>query len=1091
MTELPSEPPRGDERGAAASPPPLLQPVDFDPFAGEPVAAAAVSRHALTPPQREVLAAVQMGPHAQCAFNLCYVLHLAGPLSAVSMRQAMQRVVDRHAALRMCVSPDDHEQVIHERLVADLPHVDLSGLEPAAQQQALAELQAQETGTPFDLHVAPLWRAQVLSWAADRHALVLSVHHLASDGWSSSVLFGDLARAYAAERFGMTPQWPAALAYEDYLAWQGSAESQARQRESLAWWAVCHRDPAAPIALPTDHARPPLKTYPCRTAVLPIEPTLATAVRKLGARHGCTPFATLLAVFAGQLARLSGSRDLVIGVPMAAQALLDHGHVIAHGAHTVPLRLEVDVERPFADHLAAVRRALLDAQAHQEAGFGQLVRELSLPRDPSRTPLVDVLFNVDRLGAPFDFGELRLERVDTPKAFMNAELWLDVVDDGQALTLHGACRESLYEPDTLRRWLHAFRHALARLVDDPALPLAVACAPAGDEQAQLDRFNATRRAVDDRARLEVLVQRQAERTPRAVALRCEDRVLSYAELDARANGVAFALQAEGVAPGDRVGLFCGRHEGMVVGVLGILKAGAAYVPLDPAYPDERLVFMAEDAQLRLVACDAQTEAGWPVPAGRRLRLDDCPPRAQAPALPAADDAPAYVIYTSGSTGRPKGVVVRHRSVVNFLDSVVRVPGLSAEDRMAAVAPLSFDISVFDLFAPLSVGASVVLVTRAEARDGLALSRRLADSGATLMQATPTTWRLLIDAGWQACSGFRAFSGGEALAPELARALQQRGAEVWNFYGPTETTVYSTCGAVGEVADGVRIGRPIANTSVHVLDERLRPLPLGAVGEICIGGDGVAVGYHGRPELTAERFVADPRHAGQRLYRTGDRGRWHGDGTLECLGRIDHQVKLRGHRIEPGEIEAVLLRQPGVRGALVVLRAERPAEEHLVAYVVGDTPDPRALREALRRQLPEVMLPRHVVPIEAWPLLPNGKIDRQALPPPQATPAPAAMPAADALDGPEAVVAAIWRRLLGVADVRASDNFFDLGGHSMLAARAAQEMQQALGHPVGVPRLVMETLEQLARPSAGAAGKLPELPREGGWWRRWVGARRGG
>jgi amino acid adenylation domain-containing protein len=1072
---------------------PPMQAVEFDPFAQPPgEAPAAPALLPLSATQRELYAAVQMGPQAHCAFNLAYVLDLRGPFSLPSLQSALQLVVDRHAALRMRILPDGQAQELLPRTAVALPMLDLKSLGEAEQQDALAEVVEAETHTPFDLQQAGLWRARVLELAQQHHLLVFTVHHLASDGWSSSVLFGDLAAAYAADRFGMPARLPEALRYEDYLQRQHSAEWRADEQRSRDYWMARHSPPAHPLSLPADHPRPAFKTYACSQARVTLDAALSAALRKLGARHGCTLFVTLLAVCQGLVARLCGSTDVVIGVPMANQALLDNGHVVAHGANTVPLRLAVELERPFGDWLPQVRRSFLDAQAHQHLSFGNLVHALKLPRDPSRTPLVDVLFNIDRIGAPFDFGELRLERIHTPKAFGNAEWSVNVIDNGRELVVECDYNSTLFDAPTPQRWLDLYQHALQRLVAEPALTLAQALAPSPAETALLACWNDTAADYPQQTRLEDAFAQVVARDPDAAALWCAGYRTSYRELDGMANGVAHALRAAGVMPGDRVGLYCGRTQAMVAGVLGVLKAGAAYVPLDPAYPDERLALMTADAQLRLVACDAQTEADWRFGAVRLLRLDRCEPAARAPASAGAAADPAYVIYTSGSTGTPKGVVIAHRSVMNFVSSVARRPGIAAQDRLAAVATLSFDMSVLDLFLPLTTGASIVLVDRAEVQDGQRLAERLRSSGATVMQAAPSIWRLLLDAGWPGSPGFCAFVGGEALPPDLAVALAARCAALWNFYGPTETTVYSSCWPVPREPAAIRVGTPVANTQIHILDEQLRPLPLGAVGEICIGGDGVALGYHARPELTAERFVPDAQHPHWRLYRTGDLGRWHNDGTLECLGRNDQQIKLRGYRIELGEIESALMRAPGVERACVMLREDTPGDARLVAYVVrpggaGSGPmDPRAWREELRRRLPEFMLPSHVLDIPSLPLLPNGKIDRHQLP------APASVaPTTDAtvhapvptLTPNEEAVAAIWRQLLQLEAIGPSDNFFDLGGHSLLAARASQALEARLGFKVGVPRLVMETLAQIAQKSANEGATDQPLPARAGWLRR--------
>ena len=525
---------------------------------------------------------------------------------------------------------------------------------------------------------------------------------------------------------------------------------------------------------------------------------------------------------------------------------------------------------------------------------------------------------------------------------------------------------------------------------------------------------------------------------------------------------------------------------MVVAQLAILKAGAAYVPLDPAYPAERLAMMASDAQLALlVTHSAQTHSlKWP--RAQSLWLDADAPSlavhddtalAPNPALDAGPEDPAYVIYTSGSTGRPKGVVVPHRAVLNFLASMTEVPGLAADDRLLAVTTLSFDIAVLELLLPLSVGATIILASADEALDGRALRSCIEENAATVMQATPSTWRMLLEAGWEGAPGFKALIGGEALPPDLAQALLRRVGELWNMYGPTETTVWSTCWRVQQVEAGISIGRPIANTQIHVLDETGQPCPIGVPGELFIGGEGVALGYLHRPELTEERFPLDrfSKAVGARLYRTGDLGRWRHDGQLEHMGRLDHQVKIRGHRIELGEIEANLALHPGVARAVVIVREDRPGDQRITAYMVprGVLPVAADLREHLRATLPQYMLPQYFVSVESIPLLPNGKLARADLPHPgeaAGEPRPEATP----LGSPEErAIAEVWQRLLDVDAVDPNDNFFDLGGHSLLAVRATSEIEAAIGLHLSPRRLIFETLAQLAaKPEAALTVDAP-------------------
>jgi len=1076
-----------------------MQPVDFDPFADS----AGVVTLALTEPQREMYAAAQMGIEASCAYNECFVLRLRGSLSLLSMERALAEVVSRHEALRLRITGDGEMQEILDSVDVALPLVDLSARPEPDRSEAIARLLDGETHTPFDLTAAPLWRAQVVRERTDSHRLIFTAHHLVCDGWSSAVIFSDLATAYAADRFGMPTKMAPAASYREFVRAAETAPIVAEVKAAEEYWAQQYAVGIPQLDLPLDFSRPPLKTYVAAREVLRIDESLYVAIRKLGAQNRCTLFVTLLAAFETLIARLSGSEEFVIGIPMASQVLQENGHLVAHGVNTVPLRCLVDVQHSFGALLRAVRTTFLDAQSHQRLTFGSLVQRLKLHRDPSRTPLVNVVFNIDKLGAAFDFGELALDGIEAPKAYVNFELSINAIDSGRDVVLMCDYNADLYSASTIARWLGHYRQLLSAVTADPELPVGSVPLLTDAERAALLTNAQSTVSAPSNLLVHQAFERQVQRTPDAIALvaaapdapRIE---LTYAELESRANRLAHLLRHRGIGRGALVGLCLDRSAQMVVSQLAILKAGAAYVPLDPTYPAERLEYMAQDAQLELLVTESSLADALPWSREKSVQLDTDAPEIAAlsdsivvpnAALDGQPEDPAYVIYTSGSTGSPKGVVVPHRAVVNFLASMASQPGLASADRLLAVTTLSFDISVLELLLPLVVGARVVLADRGQVLDGQALHELLLSSGVTVMQATPTTWRMLIEAGWEGSRTFKALVGGESLPTDLAQQLLGRTGELWNMYGPTETTVWSTCWKVDARERGVSIGRPIANTQVHVLDERGQLAPIGVPGEIYIGGAGVALGYLRRPDLTVERFIDDPFHPGCKLYRTGDRGCWRDDGLLEHQGRLDFQVKVRGHRIELGEIESVLANHVQVARTVVLVREDQPGDQRLVAYVVpkADMPTASELREHLRLKLPEYMLPQRFVEVEMIPTLPNGKVDRKGLPPPTdayaVSPGGFVAPRTDA----EIAIAEIWKRLLVIEQVSATDNFFDLGGHSLLATRAVNEIKKKLNIPASVPRLLMETLAQIAYGVDLSALPEPRIPaKRKGWLERLTG-----
>lgn len=1030
-------------------PPPSLEPVDFDPFAQADGATLP-----LTEQQREMYAATLMGDEANCSYNQCFALRLRGPLSEQSLSNALVQVVQRHAALRLSINSNSEQQEIFPSIDVLLPIVDLSAADAAARSSSIAQILEREARTPFALDVAPLWRAQLIRESAELHRLVFTAHHLVADGWSSAVIFGDLARAYAADRFGLAPQLPRAASYREFVA---SSQSPAVVTESQAaeeFWLAQFAGGVPSFELPLDRSRPRFKTYAAGRQTWTIDEALYQAVRKMGAQQGATLFVTLLAAFEVLVARLSASEELVIGVPMASQALQDNGHLVAHGVNTIPLLCRVDMRRSFVEHLQGVRKAFLDAQAHQRLTFGSLVHKLKLPRDPSRTPLVAVIFNIDRIGSPFDFGELDLEDIETPKSFYNFEFGINAVDSGASLLLECEYNSDLYDAATVRRWLDAYEAILRAALADSSQSIGRLGMLSVRAKQELLDLQPARTVYEPDVLMHEFVERQIDRTPQRPALTFGAQTVSYAEVEARANRIAHELRRRGVKRGVAVGLCVERSIDMVAAIIGILKAGGAHVPIDPAFPPERVSFMVEDSALAVMITETRHLERTGVRRSNALLLDEAATLSEMPTsrLPrdansAAPDMSAYIIYTSGSTGRPKGVQVPHGAIANLIASLQQTPGIQPSDTLVAVTTLSFDIAVFELMLPLTVGARVVVAERNQVRDAQSLQALLESSDATVMQSTPSGWRLLLESSWKGHKRFKAIAGGEPLAPDLATALLERCASVWNGYGPTETTVYSTFWQVQNPHAGISIGRPVANTTVWILDENQQSCPLGVPGEICIGGDGVTLGYLNRPELNEERFLPNTFDAvGGRIYRTGDRGRWLSNGTLQHLGRMDLQVKVRGYRIELGEIETNLLALPGVARAVVVTREDHPGDVRLIAYVVaqpGNTLSDSELRKQLQRILPEYFVPQLFVELPAIPLLPNGKIDRKALPAP-----------ADAIGrrpdeekiaprtATESLVLSVFADVLNRRDIGVLDDFFDLGGHSLMAARVMAKLRIA-------------------------------------------------
>jgi amino acid adenylation domain-containing protein len=1016
----------------------------------------------------------QLAP-GSAAYNIPVAIELTGDLKLAVLAAALAEVVRRHEALRTTFQVVDGEQVQVVAARAELgPSViDLRSLPAGTREEEANRLTTTEARRPFDLgnpRGGSLLRVALLRLAGEQHVALLTMHHIVSDGWSMGVLIREVSALYTAclgGRPSPLPELP--IQYRDYALWQRSRlTGEVLEQEIASWREALAGIPV--LQLPTDRPRPPVQTF--RGAVRRFEVPGATtaALKALGQRQGGTLFMVLLAAFAALLHRYTGQDDVAIGSPAANRTRSQLEGLIGFFVNTLVLRIDLSGAPSFAALFARVRRASVDAFSHQELPFEKVVFELQPERNLSVSPLFQVMFsfqNAPMQSLSLPGLTLRPFAVETRTA--KFDLTLDIGESAGGLAGSLEHNIDLFDRTTVDRMLGHFGRLLEAVTAEPGTSVAdLPLLSAGERNQLLVEWNATDRPVPA-GLVHEWIAAQAARTPEAVAVTFGAASLTYRELDRRANGLAWRLLLDlGVGPEVRVGIALERSLEMVVGVLAVLKAGGAYVPLDPSYPAERLAFMVEDSGLATVLRSP-------------LRVAEA---AEAPHAGVGADNAAYVIYTSGSTGRPKGVQISHGALANFLASMAERLGIGARDVLLSVTSLSFDIAGLELYLPLTGGGRIVLASREEAADGQRLQELTA--GATVLQATPATWRLLLDSRWQGGEGLKALCGGEALSPSLASSLLERVGALWNCYGPTETTIWSTVEEVVQIAGAVAIGRPIANTEAYVLDRRGAPVPLGAPGELVLGGAGVARGYLGRPDLTAERFVPNPFGApGSRMYRTGDLVRYRADGALGFLGRIDHQVKLRGFRVELGEVEAVLASHPAVRASAVVALADRREDLRLVAYVVVNAEasvpgTPAELRAFLKKALPDSMVPSSFVSLAALPLTPSGKVDRRALPAPDGASLGSGAELAAPATAVEEVLAEIWRKVLGVTRVGRHDNFFDLGGHSLLLAELRQRLQERFGRELSMVEMfrhatVAAMAEHLAAGGAAEPPRPPEIP----------------
>jgi amino acid adenylation domain-containing protein len=1039
-------------------------------------------------------------------YHVARRLRLRGALDRDALVRALDRIVGRHEGLRTTFAQVDG--VPEQRIAPADGGFHLVEHDLAERTDAEAELErlvAEEGHAPFDLEHGPLIRGRLIRVGADDHVLLITMHHIVSDGWSMGVLTRELDTLYGAFRRGAPDPLPALeVQYADYAVWQRRWVDGALLREQAEYWTRTLAGAPELLELPTDHPRPAQMDHAGAQLPLELDAELAAGLKALSRRNGTTLFMTLLAGWAIVLSRLSGQDDVVVGSPMAGRGRPEIEGLIGFFVNTLALRLDLSGAPTVAELLGRVKERVIQAQHNQDIPFEQVVDLVDPARSLAHHPLFQTLFawqNAPRAGG-LSLGGLVAVGVGggggaaaLTQAQANRDLSLSLREAGGRIVGHLLYATALFEAETVERFARYLRRVLEEMAAGEARPVAqLALMPAGERVRVLEEWNRTEVDYPRESCIHQLFEAQAARTPDAVAVVLEGEPLRYAELDRRANRLAHHLRALGVGPDVRVGISVERGLEMMVGLLAILKAGGAYVPLDPSYPEDRLRYMLEDgapAVLLVHGPPAACFAGSGVPA---VDLADpaawahCPDT--APAVPAlTPDHLCYVIYTSGSTGRPKGVAIRHRSVANLLAWSQETWRLRPGEAVLQRISFSFDASVRELFWPLATGARIVIARPGSQGDPdylVDLIRREQIGTATLAPLLPA---FVEHPAAATCTSLRrVINGGEALPASVARRLREvlPDAALYQMYGPTETTVAAsgfrwTPDCVDAAAP---IGRPVPNTRIYVLDPRGEPVPAGVAGEICIGGRGLARGYLDRPALTAERFVPDPFSAGPgaRMYRTGDVGRWRREGTLEFLGRGDGQVKVRGFRVELGEIEARLTAHAGVRDAVVAARQDAPGEKRLVAYWVGEAVPAEALRAHVRERLPEHMVPAAWVRLDALPRTPNGKVDRKALPAPGGD-ASAARAYEAPVGGVEQALADIWAEVLGVARVGRGDHFFELGGHSLLAVQMISRVRQVLHADVALGQVFTRPLlADFARElESSARAELPPIepaPREG-------------
>lgn len=1036
----------------------------------------------------------QVWLHAKMAgdvpiYNEAITIYRLGALDLKVFEHCMVEIIRRHEIWRTTFDTVNGDPIQVVRPAPDRFHVEMTDfrhLKESERDREARRLATENAQKPFDLVKGPLLRAIVVRLNEDEYRVYMTFHQLVFDAVSAYRVFvPELSTLYEAFSVGQPSPLPEpTLQYGDFAFWEQKTFADKTQSSQLLFWRENLSGELPLLPWPNHRPRPDYETHRGNVQRFRFDPAVIPALRAFCRQEGVSSYMTLLASYVALLNRYTAQEDIVIGGLSAGRRWPEVELLAGDFVNPLALRVDVSGDPTFRELTKRVMSVVLDALANEQFPFKKVVESLQLRPDPSRNSIFQIILSQQpRLASVCQGWNLATEEVSNGSSKMDMMIVVDERPD--AISGPITYNADLFEPSTVTSMVEHWQKLLAGGLANPDSNISELPLLTDTERKQL-LVDGNDTLVDypkDQG-LHDLVEIQTEKTPDAVAAEFEDVRFSYRELNSRANQLAHHLERLGVGPDVLVGVAMERSLEMLVALLGILKAGGAYVPLDPSLPEDRLAYMVEDSRMFLLVTHRDVDKTLSVRPGLIVCLDSDWGEIRKQSadglthLKASPQNLAYVLYTSGSTGRPKGVEIQHSALVNFILSMQREPGFTASDVLLAVSSVSFDIAGLDLYLPLASGGKVVIASREDARDPVRLIKRMNQSRANVMQATPATWQALIDAGWQGSPKLRVLCGGDSLSRPLAKELLGRCGELWNMYGPTETTIWSAIHRLTSADGPIACGRPIANTGLFVLDRHGHPVPKGVVGELYIGGSGLARGYWRRPELTQERFLESPFEPNARLYRTGDMSRWLPDGSLECLGRIDNQVKIRGFRIELGEIEAVLIHHKAVRQCVVVAREQTPNDKILVAYVEGkpgSVPEINDLRAHLKRALPDYMLPSTIVVMDRFPLTPNGKIDRKALPRPAGRHTEVQRGLVPPRDPLEHALAKIWAKILRVKQVGLNDNFFELGGHSLAAVRMLSEVQKLTGRTLPLATLF----------HAATVETFAEMIRREGWAPSWT------
>lgn len=1018
----------------------------FDPFAGPQI----VRIIPITQPQSEIWTACVFGREdANRAYNESISLILTGDLDKSALEDAIERLIERHEALQATFSFDGRFMIVFDKIPIKVHYKDISELEVVTKKKAVSDYLSEDANHLFDLVKGPLFKIGLLKLSEQEHQLIITAHHIVCDGWSLGIILEELGEFYSAKVLNRNPDVPKAETFGSYAEAEQEFIDSTEYIKTQQYWLSQFETSTPTVSLPTDFPRPQLRTFNGNRLDFEIDSVLVAKLKQVGIQSRASFVVTLLAAFEVFIYRQTGQDDLALGLPASGQSHSGKTQLIGHCVNLLPLRSKLYTDMTFVQYLSDRKAAIFDAYEHQQFSFGQLLQKLPLPRDPSRVPLIPIMFNIDMgMDNAVSFAGLEYQLKSNPRNFEAFELFLNATGTEQSLILEWSYNSSLFKSDTIKKMMASFEEVLSIIVENPNSSIAEI---AKIDSTTYDKLNSTATSYPSEP-LSDLLFKQAQTTPENAAIQFGDIRISYEEVQNQANRLSHYLIENGLEPGDFIGVSLPRSHELVITLIAIMKCGAAYLPLDPNFPVARLEYMLKDSEAKFLVTSKEFENR--VKSNSKIlvleeifqKITEYP--VHLVNVEVSQDQVAYLLYTSGSTGKPKGVTITHKNLVNFLYSMLEQPGIEETDRLLSITTISFDIAGLELFLPLLKGATLVLADDETAKDGRLLVEMLKDAKITMLQATPTTWQMLLDTGWDEKLPIKALAGGEALPIKLAKRLLPRVDELWNMYGPTETTIWSAVKKIESDDEIISIGKPIANTQIYILNEEKSLVPPGTVGEITIAGDGVARGYWKRPDLTAERFIANPFNDSNKtlsLYHTGDLGKLLPNGELICLGRLDQQVKIRGHRIELEEIEEVLDTLEGIQSAVVIVNSDR-----LIANLILDGQcDPtdnqiENWKKKLANQLPDYMVPKLYTFLEEFPTTLNGKIDRKALSSRYGNKKTISGPKVS-LSNTEKMVSAIWKECLELDEIDIESDFFELGGHSLIAVRVMTLIEKEVNH----------------------------------------------